>query len=69
MSDTKTNTAFVKDIKNQKLKFDITNKLNKKEAKLALSILSSIEKEGKINHKTIQELANKIFEDDKLWGY
>lgn len=66
MSDTKTNTAFVKDIKNQKLKFDITNKLNKKEAKLALSILSSIEKEGKINHKTIQELANIIFEDDKL---
>lgn len=55
-----------KDIKNQKLKNDITSKLNKKEAKLALLILSSIEREGKINHKTIQELANRVFEEDDL---
>jgi hypothetical protein len=66
MSNQKNKGTVKKEIKNQKLKSDITNKLNKKEAKLALLILSSIEREGKINHKTIQELANKVFEEDSL---
>lgn len=68
MSNQKNKGTVKKEIKNQKLKSDITNKLNKKEAKLALLILSSIEREGKINHKTIQELANKVFEEDSLWN-
>lgn len=52
-----------KDIRNQKLKLDIKEKLYEKEADLALLILYSIEKEGQINHKEIQEIARKVFEE------
>lgn len=49
-------------LKNEKLKEDIKEKFNEKEAKLALSLMEIIEKEGSVSQKKATEIANKIVE-------
>lgn len=48
------------DIKNQKLKNDINQKLSKKESELSLRILNSIEINGSINQQELSKIAREL---------
>ena len=53
------------DIKNERLKKDIKNKMTPAEQKLVLSILAEIESKGSIDSEKAKQLGAKAFEEVK----
>ena len=49
-------------IKNERLKRDIEERLNRDEAKLTLDILKSIEENGKVEPSSIKKIADNILQ-------
>lgn len=51
------------ELKNEKLKKDVSSRLLQDEAELALEILKSIESKGNIDSNEIKKISNKILEN------